>query len=216
MTSRQHALCLRRSLGFCLGAYFMGLGIALATNAHLGTTPISSLPYVCSFILPMSFGELTFVINALMVAAQKLLLGPAFERRSLLQLPAVLVFSLFIDVNMWLTRPLVKDVYGLQVLLCVAGSLVLAVGIGLCVVSRATVMPGEGLVLVFTQLSHGQFGKIKVMFDCSLVVMSAGLSLLVLHGLEGLGEGTLLSAILTGNFVRLLSPWFERIRPFFG
>lgn len=199
-------LYLRRALGFCLGAYIMGLGIALTTNANLGTTPISSLPYVCTFLTPLSLGSLTFCINALMVLGQKLLLGPAFEKKALLQFPAVFVFSLFIDCNMWLTKALVTDVYALQMGTCVLGSFVLAMGITLCVLSNATVMPGEGLVLAIVRVKRTEFGRTKVLFDCSLVVMAALVSLVVLHRLEGLREGTAVSAILTGTFVRFLFP----------
>lgn len=203
-------------MGFCMGAYLMGLGIALTTNAHLGTTPISSLPYVCSYLLPLSFGLLTFCINALMVVAQKFLLGPAFGRKGLLQLPAVFVFSLFIDLNMWLTQVVVSDVYALQMLTCIGGSFVLAVGIALCVMSKATVMPGEGVVLAITHVTRGIFGRIKVLFDCSLVALAFVVSLLVLHTVVGLREGTVVSAILTGNFVRLISPLMSRFKPLFA
>lgn len=210
-------LYLRRALGFCLGAYIMGLGIALTTNANLGTTPISSLPYVCTFLTPLSFGALTFCINALMVVAQKLLLGPAFEKKALLQLPAVLVFSLFIDLNMWFTKVLMTDAYALQMGLCVLGSLVLAVGICLCVLSRATVMPGEGVVLAIAHVARIDFGRIKVLFDCSLVLLAAVVSLMVLHRLEGLREGTAVSAVLTGTFVRFLFPRASsRLTPLFA
>ena len=210
------SLYLRRTLGFCVGAYLMGLGIALTTNAHLGTTPISSLPYVCSCIMPLSFGFLTFCINALMVVAQKLMLGRAFGKKGLLQLPAVFVFSLFIDLNMWLTRPVISDVYALQMLTCVGGSLVLAVGISLCVMSQATVMPGEGLVLAIVHVTRGNFGRVKVLFDCSLVALAFAVSLLVLHDVVGLREGTVVSAILTGNFVRMIAPLMNRLRPLFA
>ena len=211
------SLHLRRTLGFCLGAYIMGLGIALTTNANLGTTPISSLPYVCTFLTPLSFGSLTFCINALMVVAQKLLLGPAFEKKALLQLPAVLVFSLFIDLNMWLTKTFITNVYALQMGMCVLGSFVLAVGITLCVLSNATVMPGEGVVLAIAHVVRIDFGRIKVIFDCSLVLLAAVVSLAVLHRLEGLREGTVVSAVLTGTFVRFLYPRAAgRLMPFFA
>ena len=216
MLSERARLHVRRGAGFCVGAYLMGLGIALTTNSNLGTTPISSLPYVCSIITPFSLGELTFAINFLMIVGQKVLLGPKFGKKGLLQLPALLVFSMFIDCNMWLTRTFVTDIYALQMLQCVVGSFVLGVGISLCVVSNATVMPGEGIVLAISHVLRGNFGRIKVIFDCSLVALAAVVSLVAIHGIVGLREGTVVSAILTGNFVRLLSRWTVRLKPVFA
>lgn len=208
-------LYLRRYAGFTVGVYLMGLGIALVTNTHLGTTPISSLPYVLSLIFPLTLGTFTCITNVLMVAGQKMLLGPALGRSALWQIPAVFVFSIFIDINMWLTQPLVSTVYWWQMTMCVLGSLVLAAGIAVCIVSRVTVMPGDGLVLAIAHVAHTEFGRTKVMFDCSLVALAALVSLCFLHQLVGLREGTLLSAILTGTFVRMLAPWTSRLKHFF-
>ena len=53
----------RRILFFIIGTTFNALGITLITKAYLGTSPISSLPFVLSLGLPPSFGTLTFVFN---------------------------------------------------------------------------------------------------------------------------------------------------------
>lgn len=208
------SLFIRRWALFVLGAYLMGLGVAMTTNAHLGTTPISSLPYVCSLVFPLSLGTFTFLINILFVVAQKILLGPAFGRMGLLQLPAVTVFGLFIDLNMWLTAPLISETYPLQMLLCVSGSMVLGLGIAVCIASNATVQPGEGIILAICHRWHRNFGRIKVCFDCSLVLMAAIVSLLAIQDLVGLREGTVVSAILTGNFVRIFAPVAKRLAAF--
>lgn len=205
------SLFLRRWALFVVGAYLMGLGVAMTTNAHLGTTPISSLPYVCSLIFPLSLGTFTLLINILFVVGQKFLLGPAFGRKGLLQLPAVTVFGLFIDLNMWLTSPLISETYLLQMLLCVCGSMILGLGIAVCIASNATVQPGEGIVLAISHRWHYDFGRVKVIFDCSLVLMAAIVSLLAIQDLVGLREGTVVSAILTGNFVRLFAPLVKRL-----
>lgn len=208
---QEKGIFIRRWSVFVLGAYLMGLGVAMTTNAHLGTTPISSLPYVCSLVFPLSLGTFTLLINILFVVAQKLLLGPAFGRMGLLQLPAVTVFGLFIDLNMWLTSPLITETYPLQMLLCVSGSLVLGLGIAVCIASNATVQPGEGIVLAISHRWHHNFGRIKVCFDCALVLAAAIVSLLAIRDIIGLREGTVVSAILTGNFVRLFAPMAKKL-----
>ena len=155
----------------------MALGIALVTNSNLGTTPITSLPYALGAIFALSLGTATFLLNLLFVALQKVLLRKEFSPAHLLQLPAVLLFSVFIDICMWLTRPLITAVYPLQILLCLIGCGVLGLGISLEIVSNATVQPGEGIVIAIAYRARKIFGNIKVLFDLSLVAL-AGRSVL--------------------------------------
>ena len=46
----------RRSVVFVAGIVFSGLGVAMATQSDLGTTPISSIPYVVTFFCPLTLG----------------------------------------------------------------------------------------------------------------------------------------------------------------
>ena len=62
-------------LGARLGIYIVGLmlisfAIALSVKCNLGVSPVSSLPYVISQILPFSLGACTTVIYALYILAQ--------------------------------------------------------------------------------------------------------------------------------------------------
>ncbi|EFL84447.2 hypothetical protein HMPREF1022_03013 [Desulfovibrio sp. 6_1_46AFAA] len=202
-------------MGFCFASFVMALGIALVTNSNLGTTPITSLPYALGAIFTLSLGTATFLLNLLFVALQKVLLRKEFSPAHLLQLPAVLLFSVFIDICMWLTRPLVTDVYPLQILLCLTGCGVLGLGISLEIVSNATVQPGEGIVIAIAYRARKIFGNIKVLFDLSLVALAAGLSFAVLHNVVGLREGTVIAAVLTGFCVRFFSRWTRHLTPFF-
>lgn len=49
---------IRQYLMFLAGLFYMGLGIGLVTKSNLGTSPISSVPYVLSMTLPISMGTL--------------------------------------------------------------------------------------------------------------------------------------------------------------
>ena len=172
------------------------LGIALITHANLGTTPITTLPYTLAAIFGLTLGTTTFACNLIFLLLQRILLRRRLGIAELLQIPAVLIFSVFIDIWMHLTGALVTDVYVWQIVMCVVGSAVLGAGISLEIMSNATVIPGEGLVIVISTLSRKNFGNIKVLFDCSLVLASLLLGLAVLGSIVGLREGTVLSAVL--------------------
>ena len=99
--------------------------------------------------------------------------------------------------------------------MCVAGSAVLGLGISLEIVCNATVLPGEGMVIAIAYRTRKMFGNIKVLFDISLVISAALLALIVLGEVVGLREGTVLSAFLVGQFVKLTSPWARKLKPVF-
>src|SRR5699024_12433229 len=71
---------------FLLILFIMGMGISLVTLAHLGTTPITSPPYVLSLSLPISFGMLTMLANFVFVLIEIIVLGKDFPKEQYLQL----------------------------------------------------------------------------------------------------------------------------------
>ena len=83
------------------------------------------------------------------------------------------------------------------------GCAVLGFGISVEVAPDVLLVPGEGLVGALTAASGRRFGSVKVAFDVTLVLISLTLSLLFFHRLNGLGLGTVISALLVGRFVNL-------------
>ncbi len=201
VTVDKSVLC-KRYAGFTVALLVCALGVALVTNACLGTSPITSLPYALSAIFPLS-------------VVQKALLGRYFTVGHLMQIPAVFLFGLFIDGWMWATSYLVTDVYWQQMLMCLVGSMVLGLGVSLEIISNATVLPGEGMVVAIVFRTHKNFGNIKVLVDSSMVLAAVLLSLAVLHTIVGLREGTIISAVLVGMSVRFFSRWTRRLAPLF-
>ena len=90
----------QRYLWFVLGVCINSFGVAFITKAALGTSPISSVPYVLDLELPLSFGETTFAMNLLFIIAQVALLRRDFKPIQLLQVAVNLLFSTLIDVRM--------------------------------------------------------------------------------------------------------------------
>lgn len=201
---------------FVLSLFICAMGISIVTTAHLGTSPIASVPYVLSRVFPLSLGTFLFLANMAMVVAQLIILGREFPRRYWLQVPSGLLFGLFADVGMRLVNPFITDVYYLQLGMCILGSAVLALGIVLQIVSNASILPVEGLLLVVSVKFHKMFGKLKVVFDCSMVALALVLSLVFLESVVGLREGTVLSALLVGNFVRLFAHLTKPLLLFFA
>ena len=205
---------LPRYLWFLAGVLINSFGVALITRAALGTSPISSLPYVLSFRFPVTLGQFTFAMNLFFILGQVLLLRRDFQPIQLLQVAVNAVFSAFIDVSMGLLSCLEISSLPMAVLVLALGCAVLAFGISVEVAPRVLMVPGEGIVQAIAAVTGWRFGNVKVGFDAALVATALVLSLLFFHRLQGLGAGTILSALAVGRFVNLYNrrlPLISRI-----
>ena len=205
---------LPRYLWFLAGVLINSFGVALITRAALGTSPISSLPYVLSFRFPVTLGQFTFAMNLFFILGQVLLLRRDFQPIQLLQVAVNAVFSAFIDVSMGLLSWLEISSLPMAVLVLVLGCAVLAFGISVEVAPRVLTVPGSGILQAIAAVTGWRFGNVKVGFDAALVATALVLSLLFFHRLQGLGAGTILSALAVGRFVNLYNrrlPLISRI-----
>lgn len=197
---------------FFAGIFFMAFGIALTTKANLGTTPISALPYVASLGLGASLGTFTMLLNMVLVLMQVLVMRRRFPRVQYLQIPASLLFGLFIDFSMATVPDIAGGGYGVQLAYLAAGTVVLAFGIFVEVSADVVMMAGEGAVMVLTPVTHRDFGMVKVAFDATLVVLATALSLLLFKDLHGVREGTAVSALCVGFVVKFFFALRDRAR----
>ncbi len=190
----------------CINAF----GIVFITKAALGTSPISSVPYVMSLITPLSFGGYTFILNMTFILIEMALMGKERVRAKrfdlMCQVPIVVIFSSFTDVSMYLLRNFKPTTYWEMMVSLVLGCVILAVGIGWAVKANVTMNPGEYLVNVISKRFNHAFGNVKLYFDSTCAVIAIVLSLLLLHAIVGIREGTIISALLVGPLERLFTP----------
>ena len=187
---------------FVVAVIVQASGIALVVKSMLGTSPISSLPYVISLASPFTLGQMTFSINMLLVLGQYLLLRRAFDNIQFLQIPVTLIFSWFIDFFMEAWSWVIPTNYILQLLPLLIGTTLIAFGVAVQGIANVLMLPGEGIVYAVSRCFHIEFGKVKTANDVSLVSLAAVISLVYLGGIEGIREGTLISALITGTIAR--------------
>lgn len=180
------------------GLAVMALGVALSIKAELGTSPISSVPYVSGLISGLSVGTTTIIVNSLFVLAQILMLRSQYDWYQILQIPVAIVFGLMIDMFSLLMGDIVLSSYIQQWLFCAAGIIFVALGVSMEVTAELITTAGEGLVLAICQVTSFKFGNVKVAVDVTLVILAAAASLLVLGELAGVREGTAAAAVLVG------------------
>lgn len=208
---------LRRYAVFFLGLFIMSFGVSLVTRSLLGTSPISSVPYVWSLHTVLSMGTYIIILNAILIAAQLLMLGKDGIKENkvdlLMQIPVSLLFGIFVDVNMSILSGWYPSVYYLQVVSCILGCVAMGLGIALEVVADVCMNSGEYVLQIASRKFRKEFGTLKIMFDVSLLLIAVGCSWIFAGRIDGVREGTVIVAVLTGPVVKLLLPylrWIER------
>lgn len=203
---------IKRYIVFTIGVLINSFGISFITKASLGTSPISSVPYVLSLRFEPTLGEFSFVLNMIFIILEIALLRRKFEKIQLLQIVVNVVFSYFIDISMLLLGGLNPGNYAMKLAFLLIGCAILAFGITLEVFADVILVPGEGIVNAIAVTFKKQFGSVKVGFDVTLMSTACILSLVFFHGLQGIREGTLISALIVGTIVKFYSRYLGFLR----
>ena len=202
----------KRFILFIIGLTVAGIGVALSTRPGLGTSPITSLPYVTTFKIPWTLGIATIVINLFFILAQFIILKRRFGWKHIAQLPTLLAFGFFIDFGMWLTKFYIPESYFLRITEEIIGCLFLAVGIGFQLVANISLMPGDGFIRVVSEEYHIPFGTVKICFDSTIVISAIIFSLCCFHNITGVREGTVVAAFLVGYFIKLQQKTMRKVK----
>ena len=202
---------IKRVVVFILGLFIMAFGVAFSVKADIGVSPISCVPYIYSLYFPLSIGEFTIILNAIFMVIQMAILGKKYDPIQLVQLPAIILFGYCIDMAMFTVENLNPDTYIQQFLLCLLSCAVLGFGIFLLIKTRLTYLPLEGLVMVISQTFKYEFGKIKISMDSLMVIIGVISSFAFLDKLIGIGEGSVIAALLIGFLIKFYNTKLNRI-----
>lgn len=201
---------MRRYLVFWIGLFIMSFGVSLVTRSLMGTSPISSIPYVWSLNTTLSMGTYIIILNALLILAQLIMLGKegikANKTELLMQIPVSLLFGVFIDITMAILSFWHPQHYWMQILSCVVGCCFMALGISLEVLADVCMNSGEYVLQIASKKFKREFGTLKIMFDVSLLLIAVGCSWIFAGRIDGVREGTVIVAVLTGPIVRIILP----------
>lgn len=200
---------LKRYIIFFVGLFINSLGVSLITKAALGTSPISSIPYVLSLSFSYTLGQFTILFSILLVLLQLLILRKNFKFEHLLQIPISIAFGYFIDLTMKMLAFVNPQLYVVKILALFIGCLILGFGVYTEVLANVAMLPGESFVRAIVETWHTEFGISKIVFDVSMSLIAVGLSFFFTGKLQGVREGTILAALLVGFIARTLGHWLK-------
>lgn len=201
--SRINSRILYNYLVLVVGLFIMSFGVALSVISDLGTTPISCIPNVLKYAVPLSLGTITIIFNFMLIVIQFIILRGDFDHKQWLQIIVTIIFGYFIDFSLYILNPIIAPTtYLSQWITCIISTFVIAFGVYLEVKSDAILLPGEGVILAIRYKTKMDFGKIKSIFDSSNVIIGAILSILLYSSFRGIGLGTIYAGIVVGYIVR--------------
>ena len=146
------------------------------------------------------------LLNITCFLIQLALLRKRFPKAWVLQLPAAVIFGWMTDFSNYLLSWFEPANYGMQLACLAAGIVLVAAGLSIEVSANTIMLSVDGLVKAIVMVTEKNFGKIKVGLDVTLVTLSIVCSFVLIGGIEGIREGTVLAACsrrsLPGSFLK--------------
>ncbi len=202
-----------RLIMYFIGLFVMTAGIALSVKSNLGVSPVSSIPYTITCVWGLEMGKATILFHIVLVLIQILLLRKNFRPAQLLQVPIGIVFGYFTTFCNYMVSFLpTPDNLAIRILMMLGSAVFIAFGIFLYLPTDLVPLAGEGCMQAVSTVTHVEFSKVKICFDCMMVLTSAITCLTVLHSLGSVGVGTIIAAVLVGTIVGIITRAFGRQR----
>lgn len=204
-----------RVLIYCLGLLSLAFGVAFSVNSNLGVSPVNSLPYVISRILNVQMGTCVTAVFCFYILLQILILGRKFHPVNLLQILFSTIFGYFVDFSKMVLGDFAIPTYFGQLTMLAISIPLIALGIVLYMDAQLVPMPMEGLSSCLAEKFGVSFPNMKTIIDCLVVGIGLILCFVFLGGLDGLREGTIITAVVTGKVIAIfkkpLSPILKKI-----
>lgn len=203
-----------------LGLALIAFGVALSIKSNLGIAPPSCPPTLFGIHwTALSIGTFVWMFNALFIIGQALILRSRFKLEDLLQIPAIVLFGYLCDAGIWAINALEAPAtsYWAQLLLSLAAVVVTAIGIRIEVVGNGWMLSGDKFLSVIEGETKVRFSTLKIIFDVTMVALTAILSWIWFHNPGGNGEtmvireGTLILMVATGLCMKLTDPLVDKI-----
>ncbi|MEV0758897.1 DUF6198 family protein [Nocardia sp. NPDC050435] len=194
----------RRWIIYVAGIYILTLGLSLAIRAGIGISPQSSLTRTMTLVLPpLTQGNFNLILEVIMLVLTFLIWPRNFKASNLLSMVPALVLALLLDFNLMVTEWIHLEPYAANLVLLFFADAMLALGLFLMIRANLVLMPIDLFVNTIQQKTGWKWGNIKTVFDCTLLALSASIGLMFLGAPHFIREGTIINAILVGQYVKL-------------
>lgn len=191
-------ITLRGELALVVAVILNSFAVALSVYAGLGISPVSSFPYAISLVFPfLTLGTWTYLFQGVLVCSL-MVLRRRFVPSYLFSFVVGFVFGNLLDVfGAWL--PCLPDGMGWRILYFVLSCFIIAFGIALSNRCRLPIIPTDLFPRDLAEILRLPYPRVKTTYDLICVGFSALLTVGVLHRLQGIGVGTVITALICGR-----------------
>ena len=210
MKQEKYALPLfRGELALALAVVFNSFGVVLMLYSGSGISAISSVPYAFSEVFPfLTLGTWTYLFQAVLILTL-MVLRRRFVVSYLFSFVVGFVFSELLDLHeLWINVLPVN--LGWRVVYFVVSYLILCFGIALSNRCKLPIVPTDLFPRELAQITKINYPKVKISFDAICLLVTAGMTLLFLGHLQGIGIGTVLAALTMGKVIGIMGNWLDR------
>ena len=188
---------------YCLGLLLLAFGVAISVNSNLGVSPVNSLPYVISKIIGIDMGTCVTAVFCSYILLQIIILRKEFQIINLLQIVFSTIFGYFVNFAKAIVGDFAIPTYFGQLTMLAISIVFIALGIMLYMDVQMVPMPMEGLTSCLAKKLNKPFPTMKTIVDCIVVLTGLVLCFVFLGGLDGLREGTIITAVVTGKLIAI-------------
>ncbi|MDN4526003.1 YczE/YyaS/YitT family protein [Fictibacillus fluitans] len=187
---------------YLIGIVILTLGIALSILSNLGTSPYDSLLVGLYRTIGLTVGSWEIIIALVMMGLNSVLLR---KRPEFLALGTAVVTGAGIDAWYFSLRGwLLADTFLLQLVLLIAGMLLIGIGTAIYLQGNIAPIPLDRLMLILRE-------KLSLSLSTSRLLISM-LVLTFAYFLHGpIGIGTLLTALFNGWMLSFFMPYAENL-----
>ena len=168
----------KRLLNLSIGIILNGFAVTLFVMSNLGTSTVSSIPYIVSKIMGINLGVMLISFQVLLIGILILIRG--FKMTDLYSVIVGICFGTIVDVWTYILKNIGIDTLFPMILL-ITGILLLPLGITLTIESNLCAIPFDLFVKDIASLTKVKISKVKTIFDISCIIITLTLSLVLFN-----------------------------------
>ncbi len=196
---------IKRICLYIVGLLILCLGVVLNTKTNLGVAAINVTPFVLSKTTSITLGNAVFIMYCVFIICE-CILNRKIDILTILQLPISLLFGKLVDLFNTLLNFEANNFFVGIIMLLIAITLV-ALGTTLVISQNLVPNAPDGFVNAIGAKINKSFGYVKLRFDIICVCIAFIISLVLSGKIIGIGIGTIISMLLTGN----MCSYFKKI-----
>lgn len=201
--SEEKKFTLRGEIILLIAVIINSMGVVLMLYSNSGISAISSVPFAFSKVLPqLSLGTWTYIFQGILVLSL-MFLQKRFIPQYLFSFVVGFFFGKLIDINNLWVHILPKTL-SMQVIYFLISYLLISLGIALSNRCHMPIVPTDLFPRELAYITNISYAKIKVAFDIICLTITIVMTFIFLGQIEGLGIGTILSALTMGKAIGMI------------